>query len=106
MTWSQKENRRHQRVPYEGSVRISWQDERGLPKYASVKCLNISPEGMCIETAVPIPVRSTLLLRADQINLGGSASVRRTTWRKCKYVLGLNLSQPWKRAITDLTDPG
>ncbi len=105
VTWSQKENRRHQRVPYHGAVRISWQDEHGLSRYAKVKCLDISHEGLRIETADPIPVLSTLLLRADQINLGGSASVRHTAWRKCKYILGLNLSQPLEKSLADLADP-
>jgi hypothetical protein len=27
------------------------------------------------------------------INVCGSASVRHTSWRGCKYILGLNLSQ-------------
>ena len=105
VTWPQKNSRKHERVPYEGSVRISWQDERGLSRYAKVKCLDISREGLRIETADPIPVRSTLLLRADQLNLGGSAHVKHTAWRKCKYILGLNLTQPLEKSITDLTDP-
>ncbi len=90
---SKKENRRHQRVSYVGAVGISWEDERGLSRYAKAKCLDVSEEGLRIEVAEPIPVLSRLLLRADQINLGGAASVRHIASRGCKYVLGLNLSQ-------------
>jgi hypothetical protein len=90
---SRKENRRHPRVLYAGAVRISWQDERGLAKYAKAKCLDLSQEGLRIEMTEPIPVLSTLLLRAEQINLGGSASVRHIASRRCKYILGLNFSQ-------------
>jgi hypothetical protein len=90
---STRENRRHQRVSCAGSVRIFWEDERGLSKYAKAKCLDVSAEGMRIEVAEPIPVRSRLSLRADQINFGGSASVRHSVSRGSKYVLGLNLSQ-------------
>ena len=88
-----REKRRHQRLSYVGAVRISWEDERGLPKYAKAKCLDVSAEGMRIELTEPIAVRSRLSLRADQINFGGSASVRHVASRGCKYVLGLNLSQ-------------
>ncbi len=89
---SRKENRRHPRVSYAGAVRISWQDEQGLSKFAKAKCLDLSQEGLRIEMTEPIPVLSTLLLRAEQINLGGSASVRHIASRGCKYILGVNFS--------------
>ena len=87
-----RENRRHLRVSYAGAVGISWEDERGLSKYAKAKCLDVSEGGLRIEMTEPIPVLSRLSLRADQINLGGAASVRHISSRGCKYVLGLNLS--------------
>lgn len=93
---SKRENRRHERVVFGGWVRISWEDERGLAKYANAKCLDVSEEGLRIEMTERIPVLSRLLFRADQINLGGSASVRHVASRGCKYVLGLNLSQALK----------
>lgn len=95
-----RENRRHQRIPYLGAIRISWENERGLTSHAKAKCLDISEEGLRIEVAEPIPIRSTVLLRADQINLGGSASVRHVTWRGCKYILGLNLTQALEKPLS------
>jgi len=89
---SKKENRQHQRIPYFGSAHISWEDERGLTRYAQAKCVDVSKEGLRIELSEPIPVRSRLLLRANLIDVGGSATVRHTAWRGCKYTLGLNLS--------------
>ena len=90
---SKKDHRQHGRSPYDGPIRISWEEERGLVRYAHAKCLDVSQEGLRIEVAEPIPLRSRLLLRADRINLSGSATVRRVTWRGCKYILGLSLSQ-------------
>jgi hypothetical protein len=90
---SQKEKRRHQRVAFAGAVRISWEDDRGLPKYATAKCLDLSPEGLRIEVSQSIPVRAILSLRTDQINFGSSASVLHAAPRGCKYILGLRLSQ-------------
>jgi hypothetical protein len=90
---SKKENRQHQRVPYLGSARISWDDEQGIARFAHAKCINVSEGGLRIEVGEPIPLRSQISLRADQIGIGGSATVRNIAWRGCKYILGLNLSQ-------------
>ncbi len=88
-----RDHRQHERLPYTGPVRISWEDEQGLVRYAHAKCLDISVDGLRVEVAELIPIRSRLLLRADRINFSGSATVRSVAWRGCKYILGLNLSQ-------------
>ena len=93
MSFQERENRRHHRSRCFGFVRISWEDSHGLVKYAQAKCLDVSGEGLKIETTQPIPVFSMLSLRADFINLSGSARVRHCAVRECKYTLGLNLSQ-------------
>jgi hypothetical protein len=95
----QRENRRHERIPYLSGVHVSWEDESGLNKYARAKGLDISAEGLRIELSEPIPVFSRLSLRADQINMGGSASVRHARRHGCKYVLGLSLSQSLEKAF-------
>jgi hypothetical protein len=89
----QKEHRQYERVPHFGPIRICWETDEGMVSYASAKCLDVSEEGLRIELAEPIPVRTRILLRADRINFSGSATVRSRTWRGCKYILGLNLTQ-------------
>ena len=74
-------------------MRIFWENEHGLAKYAQAKCLDISQEGLSIEVGEPIPVRSILSLRVERIDVSGSATVRHISWRRCKHILGLNLSQ-------------
>ena len=88
-----KDNRLHPRVAYSGPARIAWEDERGLTRFAHAKCIDVSQGGLRIEAAEPIPLLSRLSLRADRINISGSATVRNIAWRGCKYILGLNLSQ-------------
>jgi hypothetical protein len=90
---ARKNRRQHERLPYYGSARISWEDEQGLVRFAHAKCLDISEDGLQIEVAETIPVRSRLLLRADRLNFSGSGTVRNVAWRGCKYILGLSLSQ-------------
>jgi hypothetical protein len=103
---SQRMIRRFQRTPYLGPVRISWEDEHGLPKYAQGTCLDFSAGGLRIEAPQPIPVRSIISLRADRINLGGSATVKRVSRRGSKYVLGLELSQTLRdQSLAVIGDP-
>jgi len=89
----EKDHRQHHRVPYFGPARISWHDEEGTARFGPAKFLNVSAEGVRIEVAETIPVGSHISLRAERISLSGSATVRNISWRSCKYILGLNLSQ-------------
>ncbi len=87
-----KETRRHVRVPYLGAVRISWEDARGLSNYGLGKCVDVSEDGMRIEVAEAIPLRSSVSLRAEGINFSGSATVKHVARRGSKFVLGLELN--------------
>lgn len=48
---------------------------------------------MRLQVTEPIPLRSRVSMRADRINLAGSATVRHVARRGSKYIVGLNLSQ-------------
>jgi len=93
MRMSKKDIRRHHRLPYLGKVSISWEDTHGLPKYARARCLDVSEAGMRIETPEPIPVYTNISVRADQIKLVGSATVKHVERLGSKCILGLELSQ-------------
>jgi hypothetical protein len=96
---SKRESRRHQRIPYLGPIRISWEDERGLPKFVQGRCFDVSEKGLRIEVSQPIPINSRISLRADRINLGGSAVVKHVARQGSKYILGLELSQATRDEI-------
>ena len=87
------DGRRHRRVPYIGPIRLSWEDERGQPKFVQAKCVDISESGLRVEVSQSIPVRTCLILRAERINLSGSATVRHSQRYGSKYILGIELSQ-------------
>ena len=87
-----KDIRRHHRIPYVGPVRLSWEDQ-GRAKFIMAKCVDISETGLRVEVSEPIPIRTNLQLRAERINLGGSASVKHCVRYGAKYLLGLELSQ-------------
>jgi hypothetical protein len=89
---SKKDTRRHTRIPFLGAVRISWEDAHGLRKYAQGRCLDVSEDGLRIDAPEPIPLHSTVSLRAEAIDLAGSATVKHVARRGTKIVLGLELS--------------
>lgn len=73
---SGREKRRAERVLYPGGVHVSWNLQAGYPKYAVVKFADISRTGAKIVSPVNIPVREYIAMRAEEINLHGSALVR------------------------------
>ena len=75
-------------------MRISWEDAHGLVKYTQGRCLDVSEDGLRIDVQEPIPLQSTVSLRAEAINLSGSATVKHVARRGSRIVLGLELSHP------------
>ena len=90
---SRRELRRHRRRPYSGSIRVAWENPPGLCRYAQAKCLDISEGGLRVQSPVPIPIHTRVILRAEGMNLAGSASVRHMTRHGSKFILNLHLSE-------------
>jgi hypothetical protein len=93
-------------MSYLGRAVISWEDTHGRAKFAPAKCLDVSEAGMRIETTEPIPVYANIWLRADQINLVGSATVKHIARHGSKYILGLEMSQPLRDRTLSLIRDG
>jgi PilZ domain len=89
----EKDIRRHRRIPHSSPVRISWQGSNGQPQYTRGKCLDVSEDGLRIESLESIPVRTPVSLNADQLKTSGSATVKHVARSGVKYVLGVELSQ-------------
>jgi hypothetical protein len=87
-----KDVRRNPRIPYQGPIRIAW-EEHGQPRFATTKCLDISAEGLRIESSQPVPRGAVIQLNAERIGLAGSATVKHVVRKGAKYLLGLELSQ-------------
>jgi hypothetical protein len=103
---SLRDVRRRQRIPYVGRVRISWEGTDGEIRYADVKCFDISEGGLRIETPTSIPVRTRVSLRADNVDLAGSAVVKHVARNGSKFILGLQLNQTLQsRALAMLQPP-
>src|SRR3974390_832030 len=88
--------RRYARFPFLGTVRVSWQDLSGSPKFARGRCLDISASGIRIEVPEPIPLRSYVTVTAEKIGTTVNASVRHVARAAGKYLIGLEFSYPLK----------
>ena len=87
------EFRRHPRIQYGGVVFISWKTFDGQRNHVLGRCLDVSERGMALMLATRIPVGSFVKVRAEGLNLDGSATVRRFKRLAGGYVLGLELSE-------------
>ena len=104
--------RRHNRWPSKGPVQVSWKDGRGKVKSLWAKCLDLSAEGVCLETNGPIPPRTAVNLHSAQYGDFGTASVRHCARMGVKYSVGLEftsalaLASPGrKRSMADAQRP-
>lgn len=92
-----KERRRSQRIPQLGQIRISWQDSRGQQKYVQAKLFEISSTGLrMIEVPEPIPPLTNVNLACEKLRLAGSAWVRHCSRYGAKFIVGVELSAPFK----------
>ena len=83
--------RRHRRIAHTGPVRISW-EERGEPRFALGKCVDLSEVGMRIESPQSIRPGAVIQLNAERIKLAGAATVKHVIRQGSKHLLGLELS--------------
>ncbi|HVO97790.1 MAG TPA: PilZ domain-containing protein [Bryobacteraceae bacterium] len=87
-----KNHRRHRRIPYTGPIRFSW-EEQGTPRFGAGRCIDLSEDGLRIETTQSVRPGSPLQFCAERINLSGSATVKRMERSGGKYLLGVHLPQ-------------
>jgi hypothetical protein len=84
--------RRHHRISYAGPIRVSW-EERGEPRFAMAKCIDISADGLRIEVPQAIvPAGASIQLAAERIKLAGAATVKHSIRRGARCTLGIQLA--------------
>lgn len=92
-----KERRRARRIPQLGHVRISWQDASGQQKYVQAKLFEVSATGLrMMEVPEPIPLLTNVHLACEKLRLAGSAWVRHCSRYGSKFIVGVELSAPFR----------
>jgi hypothetical protein len=93
--------RKHDRMTYGGKINLMWSDESGHPFSRNGECIDISSSGLKLRLDSKLPVRSVVTVRAMEIALHGSASVRSCVRIGVKYVVGLEFLGGMKWQVPD-----
>ena len=78
------------------AVVLTWADAGGTTKYVRGRSLDLSASGMRIEVSDAIPLRTYIQVKAQQVSLTTTASVRHCVQYRGKYLIGLEFSCPMK----------
>ena len=100
---ARKNSRRQVRFCYSGPVRLFWDDAEGRTKYLQALCLDISENGLRVDSNESLPMNTRISLRADLIELAGAAIVRHVHEQGSRFVLGLELSPALMEQALKLT---
>ena len=78
-------------VPSDKPIRLAWLDERGHIRCLTGRCIDVSSRRVHVEVREQIPLHTRVMLRADGMNVAGSASVKYVTRYDTKFILVLDL---------------
>ena len=94
---SDSDRRRQPRIPYNGLVWISWEDEDGEERQTRGRCHDITAHGCAVETAELIPMHTRVVLRLVRADVIVNARVRNVRRFPMKVVIGLEVYQTRSR---------
>ncbi len=78
---------------------MSWQDRSGQPKYSLARTIDVSKDGIAVELAEPVEIRSFVQLQCENLKLTGPAAVRNCDRRYGKYRVGLEFTGGLKLTV-------
>ena len=76
-------------MPPEKPLRLAWLDSRGQIRFVVGRCIDITRSRIHVEVNEQIPLRTRVMLRADESNIAGSAFVKYVTPYEAKFILVL-----------------
>jgi hypothetical protein len=92
------ENRFHARLPIKNRVSIYY-DNAGIQQYVRARGINLSGSGALVEIDQPMSVGSTVYIRASDLGLMGTASVRHCILKGSTFRVGLYFPKPLTRCL-------
>jgi hypothetical protein len=92
---------REKRYAVSFAITLMWEEKSGAVRRARGRCLDLSPEGMRIETRERVDPGTTVLVASDQFGRMGHATVRYYRREMLNASVGLRFS-----TVYGLEDPG
>jgi len=71
-------------------VELTWKTESGEKRFESCRAVNLSDEGVAVESPETIPLLGHVIVRAPAFEVAALAQVKHCTWRRTAYLLGLS----------------
>jgi len=87
--------RREQRQTASSEATVGWED-RGRQILAKARVLNIAENGLALELAEPIPLRTLVHVRSSELKVSASCSVRHCSRSGRKFVVGVEFADGFK----------
>ena len=81
--------RKNSRLSYSGKISLTWAAENGDGCARNGECLDVSSSGIKVRLDSQIPARTVVTVRASELALHGSASVRSCNRVGARYIIGL-----------------
>src|SRR5689334_1054267 len=91
-----RDPRKHRRISVPGTVRLSWTDAQGAPKYANARFRDVSEAGIRVELPESVPVRTYVTVSAEKLGINTTACVRNSVRIGGKFLLGIEFNSPIK----------
>ncbi len=79
----------YQQVPSDKPLRLVWLDSGGQIRFAVGRCIDITRSRIHVEVKEQIPLRTRVMLRADESDIAGSAVVKYVTPYEAKFIVVL-----------------
>ncbi|MGC4053021.1 MAG: PilZ domain-containing protein [Paludibaculum sp.] len=86
---AKKDERRHQRHPVPGKVKVHWRTPEGHSFHSPARCVNISRSGIRLEVERAIPVDTMVHVESPQFRIAGVAYVRHCAAKGIRFLVGI-----------------
>ena len=91
---SRKDSRFHGRTKIGCPVTLAWTDVEGYTRKITVRGIDMSGAGVCVESSKPIAPGSRVYVQVKQLKLMGTGVVRHCVPRGGRFRIGLEFPNP------------
>ena len=87
-----KHSRRHTRQPGNAMLKLGWSGVHAMENALNVRLVNISAEGLALNSPEPVPLNSRVLFDVPELLISGSGTVRYCLSSRGENLIGIEFS--------------